>query len=130
MPDSPVAPAAADGMIRVEVAYARPDRQVVLPLVVPEGTTVDTALRQSEIELQFPEIDLENVKVGIFGKITRRDTVLRPRDRIEIYRPLIADPKEVRRQRAGKGRKKKPGKGDAESGGESKKDAGPENAEE
>ncbi|WP_051074742.1 MULTISPECIES: RnfH family protein [unclassified Thioalkalivibrio] len=117
-------------MIRVEVAYARPDRQVILPLVVPEGTTVDTALRQSEIELQFPEIDLENAKVGIFGKITRRDTVLRPRDRIEIYRPLIADPKEVRRQRAGKGRKKKPGKGDAEAGGESKKDAGPENAEE
>ncbi len=130
MPDSPVAPAAADGMIRVEVAYARPDRQVILPLVVPEGTTVDTALRQSEIELQFPEIDLENAKVGIFGKITRRDTVLRPRDRIEIYRPLIADPKEVRRQRAGKGRKKKPGKGDADAGGESKKDAGPENAEE
>nr|WP_051074653.1 MULTISPECIES: RnfH family protein [unclassified Thioalkalivibrio] len=117
-------------MIRVEVAYARPDRQVILPLVVPEGTTVDTALRQSEIELQFPEIDLENAKVGIFGKITRRDTVLRPRDRIEIYRPLIADPKEVRRQRAGKGRKKKPGKGDADAGGESKKDAGPENAEE
>ncbi|WP_018875874.1 MULTISPECIES: RnfH family protein [unclassified Thioalkalivibrio] len=125
-----MAPAAADGMIRVEVAYARPDRQVILPLVVPEGTTVDTALRQSEIELQFPEIDLENAKVGIFGKITRRDTVLRPRDRIEIYRPLIADPKEVRRQRAGKGRKKKPGKGDADAGGESKKDAGPENAEE
>lgn len=118
MSDSHVAPAAEGGMIRVEVAYARPDRQVILPLVVPEGTTVDTALRQSEIELQFPEIDLDNAKVGIFGKITRRDTVLRPRDRIEIYRPLIADPKEVRRQRAGKGRKKKPGKGAAEAAGE------------
>ena len=104
-------------MIRVEIAYARPDRQVILPLVVPEGTTVDTALRQSEIELQFPEIDLDNAKVGIFGKITRRDTVLRPRDRIEVYRPLIADPKEVRRQRADKGRKKKPGKGDADTAG-------------
>ena len=123
MPDSHLAPAAGDGMIRVEVAYARPDRQVILPLVVPEGTTVETALRQSEIELQFPEIDLDNAKVGIFGKITRRDTVLRPRDRIEIYRPLIADPKEVRRQRAGKGRKKKPGKGDAETTGASSKDA-------
>ncbi|WP_019625708.1 RnfH family protein [Thioalkalivibrio sp. ALJT] len=98
-------------MIRVEVAYALPARQVILPLVVPEGTTVDTALRQSEIEKQFPEIDLETVKVGIFGKITRRDTVLRPRDRIEVYRPLLADPKEVRRQRAGKGRKK-PSKGE------------------
>ncbi|WP_038051676.1 RnfH family protein [Thioalkalivibrio sp. ALJ1] len=121
--DSQEAPAAEGGMIRVEVAYACPDRQVILPLVVPEGTTVDTALRQSEIETQFPEIDLENVKVGIFGKITRRDTVLRPRDRIEIYRPLIADPKEVRRQRASKVRKKKPGKGGTETDGEKTKDA-------
>lgn len=105
-----VSPEAGDGTIRIEVAYARPDRQVILPLVVPEGTTVDAALRQSEIDAQFPEIDLDNAKVGIFGKLTRRDTVLRPKDRIEIYRPLIADPKEVRRQRAGKNRKK-PGKG-------------------
>ncbi|WP_019024897.1 MULTISPECIES: RnfH family protein [unclassified Thioalkalivibrio] len=112
MPDDreAVSPEAGDGTIRIEVAYARPDRQVILPLVVPEGTTVDAALRQSEIDAQFPEIDLDNAKVGIFGKLTRRDTVLRPKDRIEIYRPLIADPKEVRRQRAGKNRKK-PGKG-------------------
>jgi len=112
---SHLAPETAEGMIRVEVAYARPDRQLIVPLVVPAGTTVDTALRQSEIDRDFPEIDLEDAKVGIFGKITRRDTVLRPRDRIEIYRPLIADPKEVRRQRAGKARKK-PGKGNAEAG--------------
>ncbi|OOC47764.1 MULTISPECIES: RnfH family protein [Thioalkalivibrio] len=117
-------------MIRVEIAYARPDRQVILPLVVPEGTTVDTALRQSEIELQFPEIDLDNAKVGIFGKITRRDTVLRPRDRIEVYRPLIADPKEVRRQRADKGRKKKPGKGDAGAADDKPKEAPADNAKE
>ncbi|WP_018864818.1 RnfH family protein [Thioalkalivibrio sp. ARh3] len=110
-----VSPEAGDGTIRIEVAYARPDRQVILPLVVPEGTTVDAALRQSEIDAQFPEIDLDNAKVGIFGKLTRRDTVLRPRDRIEIYRPLIADPKEVRRQRAGKNRKK-PGKGGDQKG--------------
>lgn len=107
--DHDVSPESGEGTIRIEVAYARPDRQVILPLVVPEGTTVETALRQSEIDAQFPEIDLDNAKVGIFGKLTRRDTVLRPRDRIEIYRPLIADPKEVRRQRAGKNRKK-PGK--------------------
>ncbi|WP_018860610.1 MULTISPECIES: RnfH family protein [unclassified Thioalkalivibrio] len=110
-----VSPESGEGTIRIEVAYARPDRQVILPLVVPEGTTVDAALRQSEIDAQFPEIDLDNAKVGIFGKLTRRDTVLRPRDRIEIYRPLIADPKEVRRQRAGKNRKK-PGKGGAQKG--------------
>lgn len=112
------APEAEEGSIRVEVAYARPDRQVIIPLVVPQGTTVETALRQSDIDEQFPEIDLDKVKVGIFGKITRRDTVLRPRDRIEIYRPLIADPKEVRRQRAGKGRKKKPGGSAPEAGAE------------
>ncbi|WP_018138065.1 MULTISPECIES: RnfH family protein [unclassified Thioalkalivibrio] len=119
MPDDQdaVSPEAGHGTIRIEVAYARPDRQVILPLVVPEGTTVDAALRQSEIDAQFPEIDLENAKVGIFGKLTRRDTVLRPKDRIEIYRPLIADPKEVRRQRAGKNRKK-PGKGDAQKAGD------------
>ena len=115
MAASHLAPETAEGMIRVEVAYARPDRQLIVPLVVPAGTTVDTALRQSEIDRDFPEIDLEDAKVGIFGKITRRDTVLRPRDRIEIYRPLIADPKEVRRQRAGKARKK-PSEGNAEAG--------------
>ena len=126
MENERAAPEAGEGTIRVEVAYARPDRQVIIPLVVPEGTTVETALRQSEIDEQFPEIDLDQAKVGIFGKITRRDTVLRPRDRIEIYRPLIADPKEVRRQRAGKGRKKKPGRPAAEAGPE--KEGGPEGA--
>lgn len=118
MANERIAPEAGEGTIRVEVAYARPDRQVIIPLVVPEGTTVEAALRQSEIDEQFPEIDLDKAKVGIFGKITRRDTVLRPRDRIEIYRPLIADPKEVRRQRAGKGRKKKPGRSAPEAGAE------------
>lgn len=115
MADSHLAPETAEGMIRVEVAYARPDRQRIVPLVVPAGTTVDSALRQSEIDRDFPEIDLDNAKVGIFGKITRRDTVLRPRDRIEIYRPLIADPKEVRRQRAARSRNK-PAREDAEAG--------------
>lgn len=98
-----------EGPMTVEVAYARPDRQVILALEVSPGTTVEQALRQSEINRQFPEIDLDNAKVGIFGKITRRDTVLRPRDRVEVYRPLIADPKEVRRQRAGKGKTKEKG---------------------
>lgn len=112
-------PEGQDGPMTVEVAYARPDRQLILPLEVAPGTTVDQALRQSEIDRHFPEIDLDKAKVGIFGKITRRDTVLRPRDRIEVYRPLIADPKEVRRQRAGKkgAGKKDPAKGENDAGG-------------
>jgi uncharacterized protein len=103
-----------DDRIPVEVAYARPDIQVIVPVEVPRGATVDDALRASEIDERFPEIDLENAKVGIFGKLTRRDTVLKPKDRVEIYRPLIADPKEVRKQRAAAGKRMKKGGGDME----------------
>ncbi|WP_018234065.1 RnfH family protein [Thioalkalivibrio thiocyanodenitrificans] len=110
----------ADEQISVEVAYARPDVQVIVPVSVPPGATVEDALRASEIRERFPEIDLEKVKVGIFGKLTKRDTVLKPRDRVEIYRPLIADPKEVRKQRAAAGKRMKKGGGDIEpEGGES-----------
>ena len=94
---------------RVEVAYARPDHQVIIALEVPEGTTIEGAIELSGICDEFPEIDLTRNKVGIFGRLQKLHTVLRERDRVEIYRPLIADPKEVRRQRAaqGKGGKKK-----------------------
>ena len=92
------------GTITVEVSYARPDVQVVLPVEVPDGATVADALSQSKIADRFPEIDLKTAKVGIFGKLTRMETVLKPKDRVEIYRPLIADPKEVRRQRAAEGK--------------------------
>jgi uncharacterized protein len=105
------------GTIRVEVAFARPDVQLVLPLEVPAGTTVAEALRLSGIHERFPEVDLDNAKVGIFGKLTRADTVLKPRDRVEIYRPLIADPKEVRRQRAAEGKPMR-------KGGSANEDAG------
>lgn len=90
--------------IAVEVAYARPDVQVILPVEVAAGATVADALSQSRIGDRFPEIDLKTAKVGIFGKLTRMETILKPRDRVEIYRPLIADPKEVRRQRAAEGK--------------------------
>jgi uncharacterized protein len=103
-------------LIAVEVAYARPDVQVILPLQLPRGATVADALRDSRITERFPEIDLEQAKVGIFGKLTRMDTELRPKDRVEIYRPLIADPKEVRRQRAAQG---KPTRKGGASAGES-----------
>ena len=93
--------------ITVEVAYARPDVQVILPIEVEAGTTLVEAIRISGILEQFSDIDLAKNKLGIFGKIATDDTVLREYDRIEIYRPLIADPKESRRKRAEKKEKTK-----------------------
>ncbi len=98
--------------IRVEVAYARPDRQLILPVEVPEGATIEQAIRQSGILEQFPEIDLQQQAVGIFGKLKKLDTPLREGDRVEIYRPLIADPKEVRKKRAAEGKRMKKGGGE------------------
>lgn len=98
----------------VEIAYARADTQVLLRQDVSEGTTAEQAIRQSGILDKFPEIDLAVNKIGIFSKATRLDTVLREKDRIEIYRPLIADPKEVRKQRAAEGKVMKKGGGSAE----------------
>jgi putative ubiquitin-RnfH superfamily antitoxin RatB of RatAB toxin-antitoxin module len=88
--------------IAVEVAYATPEKQLIMPLQVKPGTTLLEAVRLSGILEHFPEIDLENSKFGIFSKISQPDTVLREKDRVEIYRPLIADPKESRRRRAEK----------------------------
>lgn len=88
--------------IRVEVAYARPDKQVIIPIDVPNGTQALDAIQQSGVLQQFPEIDLNNTKIGIFSKIVKPDTVLQERDRVEIYRPLLADPKDSRRARAEK----------------------------
>jgi len=86
--------------IRVEVAYALPDQQVIIELDVPEGTTAIEAARQSGIASRFEQIDLDNDKLGIFSKVVSPGQVLREGDRVEIYRPLIADPKEVRKERA------------------------------
>lgn len=101
-------------MIKVEVAYARPDTQVIIPLQVKDGATIREAIEQSGILDSFPEIDLAKNKVGIFGKLSKMDAVLREKDRVEIYRPLIADPKEVRKQRAADGKRMKKGGGDGE----------------
>lgn len=98
---------------QVEVVYARPDIQVLIPLEVEEGTTLRTAIERSGVLERFPEIDLEKAKVGIFGKLSKLDTMLRAKDRVEIYRPLIADPKEVRKQRAAEGKQMKKGGGEA-----------------
>ena len=99
--------------INIEVVYAMAHEQVLLKQCVPAGTTVVEAVKLSGILEKYPEIDLASNKMGIFGKLTKADTVLRDKDRIEIYRPLIADPKEVRRKRAEEGKVMKKGSGEA-----------------
>lgn len=105
----------AESEIAVEVAYARDDRQLIMQVKVPPGTTAHQAIEHSGILHTFPEINLAQNKVGIFGKLSKGDVVLKPGDRVEIYRPLIADPKEVRRQREAEGKRMKKGGGDIES---------------
>ena len=101
--------------ILIEVAYALPQQQVIVPLKVSPATTAVQAVEASGLLQKFPEIDLSQNKLGIFGKLIKPDTVLRERDRVEIYRPLIADPKEVRRARAAEGKVMKKGGGDLEA---------------
>jgi hypothetical protein len=86
--------------LRVEVAFATPERQPVLEVRVTAGTNVEQAIRLSGILGRCPEIDLAKNAVGIFGERARLDDVVQDGDRVEIYRPLIADPKEARRARA------------------------------
>jgi len=106
-------------LIHVEVAYALPHVQMLVPLNVPEGTTLEEAVKLSGVLEKFPEIDLANSKVGIWNKVSELGAVLREKDRVEIYRPLIADPKEVRRKRAEEGKAMKKGGGElAEKAGQ------------
>ncbi len=86
--------------IRVEVAFATPGKQALLELAVPAGTTVAEAIDLSGIREEFPEIAAEPEAVGIFSRRVPLDQPLRDGDRVEIYRALIADPKEMRKQRA------------------------------
>lgn len=99
--------------IHVEVVYARPERQEVANLSLPAGSTAGQAIEASGLLTKHPEIDLTRNKLGIYAKLAKPDTVLRDRDRVEIYRPLIADPKEVRKQRAAEGKVMKKGGGEA-----------------
>lgn len=101
--------------IAVQVAYALPDRQDVVSLRLPPGATVQRALDASGLLQKHPEIDLANNKIGVFGKLVKLDAALREGDRVEIYRPLIADPKEVRRKRAEEGKAMKKGGGALEA---------------
>ena len=86
--------------ITVEVSYARPDVQVIIQLCIDQDTTLKEAILKSGVLERFPEINLEVNKVGVFGKLKDLDQCLKHGDRVEIYRPLIADPKEVRRRHA------------------------------
>lgn len=100
--------------IQLEVTYAKPERQEVVSLRLPAGSTIKQAIEASGLMARYPEIDLAKAKVGIYGKLSRMDTVVRDRDRVELYRPLIADPKEVRKQRAAEGKVMKKGGGAAD----------------
>lgn len=97
--------------IRVEVIYALPHKQELVALTLPTGSTLQQALDASGL-LAKHSLDPATGKFGIFGKLCKVDTVLRDKDRIEIYRPLIADPKEVRKARAAEGKAMKKGGGD------------------
>lgn len=96
----PHLPRSSTAGIHIQICYARPDKQFLLEQTVAEGTTIQQAIQSSGIIQQAPEIDVSVWRVGIYGKLKTLDTVLREHDRIEIYRPLIADPKDSRRKRA------------------------------
>ncbi|MFJ2328418.1 RnfH family protein [Pseudomonas sp. NPDC087690] len=93
-----------ESVIDIEVVYAAVDRQVLRAVSVKEGATVRAAVFASGIDSEFPELNLAECPLGIFGKVVADpdSRVIQAGDRIEIYRPLLADPKEVRRLRAAK----------------------------
>lgn len=100
--------------LRVEVVYALPDRQDLVSVTLPAGATLMQAVEASGLLAKHPDIDPARNKFGIFAKLSKPDAALRDRDRVEIYRPLLADPKEVRKKRAAEGKVMKRGAGDAE----------------
>jgi len=101
--------------LNIEVCYAQAQTQQVVKLKLPAGSTLQQALEASGLLAKHPEIDLKKNKFGIWNKLSKPDSLLRERDRVEIYRPLIADPKEVRKQRAAEGKVMKKGAGDSDA---------------
>jgi len=98
--------AVAERLLSIEVAYALPQRQTLLKLEVPAGTTLREAIRRSGLAQQHPELDLKRISVGVFSRPAALDERVGEGDRVEIYRPLVADPKEVRRRRAAQARRR------------------------
>jgi putative ubiquitin-RnfH superfamily antitoxin RatB of RatAB toxin-antitoxin module len=99
--------------IRIEVVYPLPNEQLLFEARVPDQASIRDGIAASGILGHYPELVMDNLEAGIFGKLAKLDDPLRDRDRIEIYRPLIADPKAVRKQRAAEGKRMKKGGGDA-----------------
>lgn len=89
-------------MLEIEIVYGTAEKQILHSIRIEQGATARTAVRQSGLDKDFPELDLNAAPLGIFGKRVKDDVLLRDRDRIEIYRPLLIDPKEARRKRVGK----------------------------
>ncbi|MDP3638644.1 MAG: RnfH family protein [Azonexus sp.] len=102
-------------MVNIEVCYALPEKQELVRVRLAQGATLVQALDASGLLQKYPEIDLKKNKFGVFAKLSKPDSILRDRDRVEIYRPLIADPKEVRKQRAAEGKVMKKGAGDTDA---------------
>jgi putative ubiquitin-RnfH superfamily antitoxin RatB of RatAB toxin-antitoxin module len=98
-----------DSTITVEVAYALPHKQALLEIQVPVGTTVLEAAQRSGVGEKFEGVDLDNAKFGIYAKVVAPTQVLREGDRVEVYRPLVADPKEVRKARAARAKERREG---------------------
>ena len=116
-----------DRRIDVEVAWATPERQLIVPVVVPVGTTAVEAVRLSGIEQEAGEEGLANRPLGVFGKRVKPGHVLAEGDRVEIYRPLKADPKIVRRELAAMGKTMGGGKARQKTGGKDSRREAPEN---
>lgn len=103
--------------MKIEVIYALPERQELVILDLPEGSTALQAVESSGLLQKYPDIEPGGRnKLGVFAKLVKADAVLRERDRVEIYRPLIADPKEVRRQKAAEGKVMKRGAAELNAG--------------
>jgi putative ubiquitin-RnfH superfamily antitoxin RatB of RatAB toxin-antitoxin module len=107
-----------NGSINIEVVYGTPEKQLILEVLVDSNATVEQTIEISGMSQHFPEIDLSENKVGIWNRTCKLTDTLKDGDRIELYRPLIADPKEVRRMRAEKA--KEEGRADKVTGGRAK----------
>ena len=84
--------------MNIGIVFAKASKQIWMKLDVPEGCTVQNAVKRSGILQQFPEIDLDKHKIGIFGRVTKLDTILEEGQRVEIYRPITADPETAERR--------------------------------
>lgn len=102
-------------LMSIEVVYPLPEKQEIFTVSLPAGASVRQAIEISGVLLKYPDIDMSKNKIGVFARLVKPDAPLRDRDRVEIYRPLIADPKEVRKQRAAEGKVMKKGAGEVEN---------------